>query len=112
MTTTKNLGVNVNAPQKECSDKKCPFHGLIGVKSENYTGKVIRKDVNHSATVEWERQYYVPKYERYERRRSRLRVHNPACLSAQVGDTVKVMKTRPLSKTKNFVIVEVVKVTQ
>ncbi len=89
-----------------CTDKKCPFHGALRIKSENYTGKVIRKDASRSATIEWSRQHYVPKYERYEQRRSRLRVHNPDCIGAQIGDTVKVMKTRPLSKTKHFVIVE------
>ena len=105
----KNVGIEVKAPKKECNDKKCPFHGNIGVKKEVHVGRVFKKDVNHSATIEWERQHYVPKYERFMRKRSRLRVHNPACIDAAVGDTVRVMKTRPLSKTKNFVIIEVVK---
>ncbi len=106
---TKDVGINAKVPEKECIDKKCPFHGAIGVKREEYVGRVIKKDVNRSATIEWERQHYIPKYERYERRRSRLRVHNPACVDARVGDFVRVRKTRPLSKTKNFAIVEVVK---
>lgn len=91
---------------KSCTDKKCPFHGAIGVKREAYTGRIIRKDSSRSATIEWNRQHYIPKYERYEQRRSRLRVHNPQCIDAAVGDFVQVMKTRPLSKTKNFVIVK------
>ena len=91
-----------------CGDKKCPVHGHVTVKKESFTGKVIKKDANRSATIEWDRQHYVQKYERYEVRRSRIHVHNPACINAKIGDVVKVMKTRPLSKTKNFAIVTVV----
>lgn len=93
----------------ECGDKKCPFHGNVLVKREQRRGTIIKKDSNRSATIEWERQYYVPKYERYEKRRSRLHVHNPQCISAKIGDLVRVARTKPLSKTKFFAIVEVLK---
>lgn len=88
-------------------DKNCPFTGGLVVKKELFTGKVVKRDTNKSATIEWFRYFYVPKYERYEMRRSRLRVHNPPCLDAQVGQTVVVAKTRPLSKTKNHVILQI-----
>ena len=94
------------APEKECIDQKCPFHGKITVKEEFYTGRLVKKDVHRSATIEWEKSRYVPKYERYEVRRKRLRVHNPSCINAQVGDLVLVAKTRPLSKTKHHVIIQ------
>src|SRR3989338_6395140 len=92
-------------PSKACTDKKCPYHGLINVKEEILHCKVIKKDVNHSATIEWFRSFYVPKYERYEVRRSRLKVHNPECIDAQIGEKVVVAKSRPLSKTKNHIII-------
>lgn len=98
--------LGVKAPQKECTDKKCPFHGEITVKEELFTGKVVKKDLNRSATIEWEKSSYVPKYERYEVRRKRLRVHNPACIDTQIGDVVLAAKTRPLSKTKHHVIIQ------
>lgn len=101
---TELLGAK--APEKECTDKKCPFHGEITVKEEIFTGKVVKKDLNRSATIEWEKSSYVPKYERYEVRRKKLRVHNPACLDAQVGDIVVAAKTRPLSKTKHHIIIQ------
>jgi len=94
-------------PKKECTDKKCPFHGEINVKKGLFVGKVIKKDIYRSATIEWFHQYYVPKYERYELRRSRLRVHNPACIDAEIGQEVLVAQTRPLSKIKHHVILEV-----
>ncbi|MDP3734192.1 MAG: 30S ribosomal protein S17 [Nanoarchaeota archaeon] len=98
----------VHAPTKDCTDKKCPFHGQLSVKKELFRGKIIKKDSNRSATIEWFRPYYIPKYERYELRRSRMHVHNPACVEAEIGDNVLAARTRPLSKTKNHVILAVV----
>ncbi len=47
--------LGVKAPKKECTDGKCPFHGEINVKQELFTGKVVKKDINRSATIEWNR---------------------------------------------------------
>ncbi|MBS3139405.1 30S ribosomal protein S17 [Candidatus Woesearchaeota archaeon] len=88
-------------------DRNCPFTGGLAVKKELLKGKVIKKDTNKSATIEWFRSHYVPKYERYELKRSRLRVHNPPAVNAQIGQTVLVARTRPLSKTKHHVIIKV-----
>ena len=101
--------LGVKAPKKKCTDQKCPFHGQLNVKPEVFRGVIIKKDVNHSATLEWKRIHNVPKYERYQIRRSRLRVHNPACIDAQIGEEVMVAKTRPLSKSKNHVILQIIK---
>jgi len=99
--------LGVKAPGKSCTDKNCPFHGQLLVKPEIFEGIIIKRDTNKSATMEWLRSYYVPKYERYELRRSRIRVHNPNCLDAHVGQKVRVARTRPLSKTKHHVIIAV-----
>ena len=88
-------------------DQKCPFTGGLVVKKELLTGKVIKKDTNKSATIEWNSSSYVPKYERFALKRSRLRVHNPPCLDAQIGQKVLVARTRPLSKTKHHVIIQI-----
>ncbi|PIN73437.1 30S ribosomal protein S17 [Candidatus Woesearchaeota archaeon CG10_big_fil_rev_8_21_14_0_10_45_16] len=95
-------------PQPEQYDQNCPFYGTISVKKELLEGTVIKKDTNRSATIEWDRSLPVPKYERFEVRRSRLRVHNPTSINAQVGDRVVVARTRPISKTKNHVVLAVV----
>jgi small subunit ribosomal protein S17 len=99
----------IKAPKKTCTDKKCPFHGQLSVKKELFRGTVIKKDANHSATIEWHYSHPVPKYERHEIRRSRLRVHNPPCIDAQIGQQVLAAKTRPLSKVKNHVIIQIIK---
>ncbi len=99
--------MGVPTPNKNCTDNKCPFHGEITVKKELFRGKLIKKDVSRSATIEWFKPVFVPKFERYEVRRYRMRTHNPACVNAEIGEEVLVAKTRPLSKTKNHVILQV-----
>ncbi len=103
----KNEILGAKAPEKGCTDKKCPFHGTINVKDELFKGVVIKTDINHTATITWQRPVYIPKYERYEMRTSRLRVHNPVCFSAKVGQVVLAARSRPLSKTKHHVIIKI-----
>ena len=59
-----------------------------------------------TAAIEFNRLHFLKKYERYEKRRTKLKVHNPECINAKDGDIVRIMECRPLSKTKNFVIIE------
>lgn len=72
-----------------------------------FVGTVISDRMHKTVTVEWERTKYVKKYERYERRRSRVKAHNPENINARSGQKVVIMETRPLSKTKNFVVTEI-----
>jgi small subunit ribosomal protein S17 len=99
--------LGIKAPKKDCTDKKCPFHGEINVKNEIFRGTVVKKDINRSATISWDHTFSVPKYERFEIRQSRLRVHNPPCIDAEIGQEVVVARTRPLSKVKHHVILQV-----
>ncbi len=104
----KNIGIEVNPPSKKCTDGKCPFHGSLRLRGRIFTGTVITARMQKTVTVERIRQYYIPKYERYEKRRSRIKAHNPECINAKEGDIVKISECRPLSKTKNFVVIEVI----
>lgn len=106
MKKKRNIGIKVKPPRRSCDDKNCPFHGKLGLRGRFFVGTVVAKDVHKTATVEWPRKYFIPKYERHETRRTRLRVHNPPCINAEIGDSVRIMETRPLSKTKHFVIIE------
>lgn len=101
------LGIKAPAEKPEKHDKNCPFYGHLNVKRETFVGTIVKKDANGSATIEWKRSVFVPKYERQEIKTSRIRVHNPACILANVGDKVLVARTRPISKTKHHVILKV-----
>lgn len=96
--------------EKNCGDENCPFHGTLSTRGRVFEGKIIAARMAKTATFELERRHYLPKYQRYEKRRTVLKVHNPPCIAAVADDTVKIKECRPLSKTKKFVIIE--KITQ
>ncbi len=106
MKKQRSIGLDVKAPETKCDDKKCPFHGHLKVRGREFMGLVVESKGYKSATVEWERQVFIPKYERYEKRKTRIRVHNPSCINAKKSDFVRIAETRRLSKTKSFVIIE------
>jgi small subunit ribosomal protein S17 len=112
MTKTKKQVLGYLAPKRaedsKYHDKNCPFTGTLPVKKEIIKGVMVKKDSSKSATIMWERSVYVPKYERYQVKKSRLRVHNPPCIDAEVGQNVVVARTRPISKTKNHVIISII----
>lgn len=105
----KDIGIDVKLPERECDDEKCPFHGHLKVRGKILEGVVVSAKAPKTVIVKRDYLHYIPKYERYERRRSRIAAYNPECLNAKEGDVVKIAECRPLSKTKAFVVIEVVK---
>ena len=101
----RDIGIDVKPPEKECNDKHCPFHGSLPVRGQIFRGRVV-KTYEKSAVIVRELLRYVPKYERYLKKRSKLHAHNPPCIDAKPGDIVTVAECRPISKTKSFVVVE------
>jgi len=91
---------------ESCDDVKCAHHGKIEARGRTFTGTVISDKMQKTVTVEWPRQFFIPKFERYEKRRSRVKAHNPPCISAKVGDMVKIAECRPIAKTVSFIIIE------
>ena len=102
----KEIGVKVKAPRRSCDDPKCPFHGDVKVRGATILGEVVADKMDKGVVVSRDYLHYLPKYSRYERRRSRIHAHNPPCMSANVGDVVRLMECRRLSKTKSFVVIE------
>ncbi len=98
-----------SASKEKCEDKKCPFHGIITMHGRVFVGKVVSDKMQNTVTVEWPRRFYIAKYERYEKRKSKVHAHNPECIGAKLGETVKIAECKPLSKTVSFVVVEVMK---
>ena len=108
-TNNKNqnqIGQDVKIPQTECDDKNCPFHGTLKVHGRQIVGTVTSDKMKKTVLVSWERRIYVPKFERYEKKMSKVKAHSSPCLNIKTGDTVRIMSCRPLSKTTNFVVIE------
>ncbi|MDG7008136.1 MAG: 30S ribosomal protein S17 [Nitrososphaerota archaeon] len=99
-------GLEVVAPKKKCQDDKCPFHGSIKVRGRLLNGKAVSTAGKSFAVVEMEYLHMIPKFNRGERRRSRVSAHVPPCIEVQDGDSVTLGECRPLSKTISFVVVE------
>jgi small subunit ribosomal protein S17 len=102
----RNIGLPVNPPSETCKDKNCPFHGSLPVRKKLLEGKVVSARMKDTIVVQRDYLHYIPKYMRYERRRSRISAHRPSCFKVKEGDTVKIAECRPLSKTVSWVIVE------
>jgi small subunit ribosomal protein S17 len=72
-------------------------HGLVVSRSGNKSIKV---------TIDYIAKH--PKYGKYLRRSTKLGVHD-ASNQAAVGDLVEIVKCRPMSKTKSYRLVRVIK---
>lgn len=92
---------------KSCSDRNCPKHSGLRTHGRVFVGTVVSDKMQGTINVEWPRKFYIQKYERYEKRRSRVKAHNPECISAKQGDMVKIAECRPIAKTVSFVVIEV-----
>jgi small subunit ribosomal protein S17 len=71
------------------------------------TGVVVSDGMDKTVMVRIDRQVTHPLYEKTVRRSSKLAAHDEAN-DAHIGDTVRLMETRPLSKTKRWRVVEVI----
>ncbi len=69
-------------------------------------GTVVSDKMNKTVVVAVERTVSHPLYGRRMKRTTRLMAHNEED-RAKVGDKVRVMETRPLSKEKRWRVVEI-----
>lgn len=71
------------------------------------TGVVASSKMEKSITVVIERKVKHPKYGKFVKKTSKLVAHDEKN-ECNEGDTVRIMETRPLSKRKNWRLVEIV----
>lgn len=71
-------------------------------------GRVISNRMNKTIVVAVERHFRHPRYEKIIRRTTKLYAHDQKN-ECQIGDKVKVMETRPLSKLKRWRLLQILK---
>jgi small subunit ribosomal protein S17 len=71
------------------------------------TGVVVSDKMDKTVLIRIDRQVRHSLYQKTVRRSSKLAAHDEQN-EAHVGDTVRVMETRPLSKSKRWRVVEIV----
>ena len=70
-------------------------------------GVVVSNKMDKSIVVAVERKEKHPMYGKFVKKTTKFVAHDEKN-ECSVGDTVRVMETRPLSKTKNWRLVEIV----
>jgi len=72
-----------------------------------YTGRVVSDKMDKTITVVVESYKVHPLYKKRVKHSKKMKAHDENNV-AKNGDIVRIMETRPLSKTKHFRLVEVV----
>lgn len=72
------------------------------------TGIVSSDKMDKTITVVVERLVQHPRYKKYVRKYSKLKAHDEKG-EANIGDRVEIMETRPISKTKTWRLVRIIK---
>jgi small subunit ribosomal protein S17 len=70
-------------------------------------GVVVSNKMDKSIVVAVKRKVKHPIYGKFVNKTTKLHAHDEQN-TCDVGDTVKIMETRPLSKTKNWRLVEII----
>lgn len=87
----------------------------VKAKKINPRGKIfegiVKKKFHKRVVIEFERNVYVRKYERYAASRTKIHARLPENMENEinVGDLVRVHECRPLSKIIHFVVVKKIK---
>jgi small subunit ribosomal protein S17 len=89
-----------------CADAHCPHHGSLKARGQTFDGIVIGDKMHKIVKVEWSFLKYFPKYQRYERRWTKVLAHTPSCIPVKAGDMVRIAECRPISKSVKFVVYE------
>ena len=108
LDTMRDIGIDVRPPTGEWDgDQNCPFYGSLRLRGQVLEGTISKIGMQKTITLERNNVRYMQKYERFEKRTSIVSAHLPSCIGdASIGDSVKVMECRPLSKTVSFCVVE------
>jgi small subunit ribosomal protein S17 len=70
-------------------------------------GKVTSNKGDKSISVLVERQVQHPLYKKYYKQSKKMHAHDESN-QCNIGDVVKIQESRPLSKTKKWVLIDVV----
>lgn len=104
----RDIGIDVKNPTGEWDgDENCPFYGSLRLRGQLLEGTVSGIGMQKTITIVQRNVRYMEKYERFEKRTSSIAAHLPTCIGElSIGDAVKVMECRPLSKTVSFCVIE------
>ena len=107
-----NMVKKIADKEDKCEDRLCPIHGdkKLKLRGRTFEGIVVKK-LPGRIMIQFERMLKSSKYERYEKRKTKIHARLPYCMSdnVEVGDLIQIAETRPISKMIHFVVSKVVK---
>lgn len=89
---------------KTAEEKKKTSHSGM---RKTRVGKVLSNKMDKTIIVSEEKRVMHPIYKKFFKKSTKFAAHDPKN-TCDIGDTVKIMETRPLSKTKRWRLVEIV----
>jgi len=101
------MAQKVANPKKEKELKKQPelAEKPISTRGRTFEGFVAKRFPSR-VVIEFDNPVYVPKYERFFRKKTRIHAKLPSNMDVEVGDYVKVQECRPLSKIIHHVVIQ------
>ncbi|MBK8980859.1 MAG: 30S ribosomal protein S17 [Ignavibacteria bacterium] len=102
--TTENLTEKAPAAVSETTEKKKTSHSGI---RKTRVGKVLSNKMDKTIIVSEEKKIKHPIYKKFYKKTTKFAAHDPGN-TCDIGDKVKIMETRPLSKTKRWRLVEII----
>lgn len=82
-------------------------HSLLRNARKERVGRVVSDKMDKSITIAIERKVKHPKYGKFMTKTTKLMAHDEKN-ECGIGDTVKIMETRPLSKSKRWRLIEII----
>lgn len=81
----------------------------IKLRGRTFEGNVV-KVLPGRLAIEFDRLIYYPKYERYEKRKSKLHARIPEEFEGKIliGDRVQIAECRPLSKIMHAIVTKII----
>lgn len=77
------------------------------VKKREWVGRVLSNKMNKTVVVSVERSVTHPLYRKVLRRISKFKAHDEQNV-CKIGDRVRMVETRPISKDKHWRVIEVI----
>ncbi len=98
--------------KSEKTEKESSELGLVK-KPVSARGRIfegcVTKKFPKRVSIEFERTVYIPKYERFLKKKTRIHARLPENIDVNKGDIIKVRECRPLSKMIHFVVIKKIK---
>jgi small subunit ribosomal protein S17 len=87
--------------------EKTKMEKKINPRGRSFEGEIIKK-FSDRIVIQFERLLYLRKYERYEKRKTKLQAKVPMEMQGkiQVGDYIEIKECKPISKSIHFIVIK------